>query len=67
MRTISIFSLMGFTRTGIIIPILLIKAIFFYKLLTRRYIFLVMHYEHKGVSESIEFDDRNFSSVGLAE
>ena len=43
------------------------KGNFFYKLLTRRYIFQLMKYEHKGVSESIDFDDMNFSSAGLAE
>ena len=44
---------------GIIIPIP--------KLLTRRYIFQLKKYEHKGISESIDFDNTNFSSVGLAE
>ena len=41
------------------------KYDFFYKLLTRRYIFQLMKYEHKGASESIDSKDRNFSSVGL--
>ena len=46
---------------------LLIKAIVLYKLLSRRYIFQLTKYEHKGVSESTDFDYTNFSSVGLAE
>ena len=57
----------NFTSNGIIIPMLLIKAIFFHKLLTRRYIFQLTKYEHDGVSESIDFDDTKFSSVGFAE
>ena len=52
-----------FTRNGIIIPLLLTKATFF----TRRYVFHLTRYEHKGVSKSIGFDDTTFSSVGLAE
>ena len=57
----------NFMRNGIIIPMLLIKTIFFYKYLPRRYIFQLTKYKHKGVSESIDSDNRNFSSVGLAE
>ena len=56
----------NFTRNGIIIPMLFIKA-FFFKLLTRRYIFHLTKYEHKGTSESIiDFHDTNYSSVDLA-
>ena len=40
---------------------------FFYKLLTRRYIFQLTKYKHKDVSESIDFDDTNISSVSLTE
>ena len=39
---------------------------FFYKLLTRRYIFQLTKYKHKDVRESIDFDDTNISSVGLS-
>ena len=35
------------------------------KLITRMHIFQLMKYKHKGVSDSINFDDTNFSSVGL--
>ena len=38
---------------------LLIRAMF-YKLLTRRYIFKLTMYEHEGVSENNDSDDRNF-------
>ena len=41
---------------------LLIMA-FFKKSLTKRYIFQFTKYENKGVSESIDSDNRNFSSV----
>ena len=34
-----------------------------FKSLTKRYIFQLTKCEHKGVSESINSDDRNFSSV----
>ena len=37
------------------------------KAFTRGYIFQLTNYEHKGVSESIDSDDRNFSSAGLVE
>ena len=57
----------NFTRNGIIIPMQLRKGDFFYKLFTRRCIFQLTKYEHKGVSESTEFDDTSFSSVFLAE
>ena len=40
---------------------------FFYTLLTRRYIFQLTKYEHEGVSESIDSDNRNFFFIGLAE
>ena len=53
-------------RNGIIIPMLLIRQ-FFYKLHIRRYIFQLKKYEHKGVTENIDSDDRNFSSIGLEE
>ena len=56
----------NFMRSRIIIPMLLIKAIFFYKLLSRKYIFRLTKCEDKGVSERINSEDRNFSSLGLA-
>ena len=56
-----------FIENGIIIHMLLIKAIFFYKLLTRRYTFQLTKYKHESVSESIDSDDRNFSFVVLTE
>ena len=56
----------NFTLNEILITILLTKAIFL-NLLSGRYIFQLTNYEHKGASESIDFDDTNFSSVGLAE
>ena len=63
-RMISIFSGMGQILCGME---QLLLCDFFYKLLTRRYIFQLTKYEHnKGVSESVDFD-MNFSSVGLAE
>ena len=43
------------------------KANFFYKLLTRRCIFQLTKHELKGVSESFDFEGKNFSSFGLAE
>ena len=42
------------------------KGDFSYKLLTRKYIFQLTRYEHKGISESTDFDDTNFSSAGIA-
>ena len=36
---------------------------FFLELLTRRYIFPFTKYEHKDISESVDFDDRRFSSM----
>ena len=51
-------------RNGIIISVLLIKAIF---LLVTKYIFQLTKYEHKEVRESIESDDKNLSSIGFAE
>ena len=47
---------------GIIIPMLLIME-FFSKSLTKSYIFQFTMYKHTGVSESIDFDNRNFSNV----
>ena len=35
------------------------------KAFTRGYIFQLTNYEHKGVSESIDSDDRNFSSLNI--
>ena len=35
----------------------------FLKSLTKRYIFQLINFEHKGVSESIDSEDRNISSV----
>ena len=46
----------------IINPMLLIMA-FCFKSLAKRYIFQLRKCEHKGVSKSIDSDDRNFSSV----
>ena len=43
------------------------KDDFFNKLLTWRYIFQLVKYKNKGVSEAIDSDDRNLFSVGLAE
>ena len=57
----------NFMWNGIIIPMLLIMALFLKKAFTRGYIFQLTNYEHKGVSESIDSDDRNFSSAGLVE
>ena len=51
-------------RNGIIISVLLIKAIF---LLVNKYIFQLTKYEHKDVRESIESDDKNLSSIGFEE
>ena len=51
-------------RNGIIISVLLIKAIF---LQVNKYIFELTKYEHKGIRESIDFDDKNLSSIGFAE
>ena len=48
-------------RNGIIILTLLGDGIF--KSFTKRYIFQLTKCENKGVSESIDSDDRNFSSV----
>ena len=47
---------------GIIISVLLIKAIF---LLENKYIFQLTKYEHKDVRESTEPDDKNLSSIGF--
>ena len=57
----------NFTPNRIIIPMLLVKAIFFNKLLSRGYIFQLTKYEHQGVSQRIDSDNTNFSSVDLAE
>ena len=67
LRTISIFSWMSqiLHRMEQLFLFCLFRS--FYKLLTRRYIFQLAKYEHKGVSESIDSDDRNFSFVGLLE
>ena len=51
-------------RNGIIISVLLIKAIF---LQVNKYIFQLTKYEHKDVRESVESDDKNLSSIGFAE
>ena len=51
-------------RNGIIISVLLIKAIF---LQVTKYIFQLTKYEHKDVRESIDSDDTNLSSIGFAE
>ena len=59
----------NFTRNGIIILVPLIKAIFFTSYSPERYIVQLTKYEYKGKwhSESIDFGDTNYSSVGLAE
>ena len=54
-------------RNGMIILMLLIKATLFNKLITRRCIFQLTKSERKDVRENIDSDDKNFSSVGLAE
>ena len=51
-------------RNGIIISVLLIKAIF---LQVNKYIFQPTKYEHKDLRESIDSDDTNLSSIGFAE
>ena len=51
-------------RNGIIISVLLIKAIF---LLVNKYIFQLTKYENKDVHVSIESDDKNLSSIGVSE
>ena len=51
-------------RNGIIISVLLIKAIF---LQVNKYIFQLTKYEHKDIRESIESDDNNLSSISFAE
>ena len=48
-------------RNGIITPMLLAMA--FLKTLTKSFIFQLTKCEHKGVSESIDSDERDFSSV----
>ena len=51
-------------RNGIIINMLLVMAfLLLVKSLTKRYIFQLTKCEHKGVRESIDSDDRKFSSV----
>ena len=69
MRTISIFSWTGLILHGKgQLFLCCSKRRFFYKLLTGRYIFQLKKYEQrKGVSESIDFGNMNFSSIGLAE
>ena len=51
----------NFTWNGITITMLLVMA--FLKSFTERYIFQLTKSEHKGVSESIASDERNFFSV----
>ena len=51
-------------RNGIIISVLLIKAIF---LQVNKYIFQLTKYEHRDVPESIESDNKNLSFIGFAE
>ena len=36
----------------------------FLQVTARRYIFQLMKYEHKAVSENSDFDDTNFSAIG---
>ena len=40
---------------------------FSFESLTKRYIFQLTKYEHEGVNENIDSDDKNFSFIGLAE
>ena len=54
MRTISIFSWSG---NGIINFYTVHKGDFFYKLVTRRYIFQLAKYERRGFRKSINFED----------
>ena len=56
----------SFMWNRIIIPMLLIIA-FCFKSLIKKYIFQFTRYEHRGVSKSIDSDDRNFSFIGLVE
>ena len=59
MRTIStLLERVKFYAHGIIISLLLIMA--FFKSLTKKYIFQLTNCEHKGVSESIDSEDRSF-------
>ena len=51
-------------RNGIIISVLVIKAIF---LQVHKYIFQLTKDEQKDVRETIDSDDTNFSSIGCAE
>ena len=50
-------------RNGIIISVLLKKAIF---LQLNKYIFQLTKYEHKDVRESVDSNDTDFSSIGFA-
>ena len=63
MRTISIFSWMGQILCGMEYLFIWCSQWHFLKSLTKRYILQSTKCEHKGVSESIDSDDRNFSSV----
>ena len=51
-------------RNGIVISVLVIKAIF---LQVNKYIFQLTKYEHKDIRESIDSDDSNLSSIDYAE
>ena len=51
-----------FMQNRIIIPMLLIMEVFL-KSFSKRYIFQLTKYEHKDVNESIDFNDRKFSSM----
>ena len=52
-------------RNGIIIYVLLIKAIFFLQVI--KYMYQLTKYEHKDVRESIDSDGTNMSSIGFTE
>ena len=68
MRAISIFSLTDQIlcenlNANLQILFICCSQWFFLKSVTKRYIFQLTKCEHKGISESIDSDDRNFSSV----
>ena len=51
-------------QNEVIISVLLIKTVF---LQANKYIFQLTKYEHKYIHKSIDCDDSNLSSMGLAE
>ena len=64
---ISICSWMGLILWEMVYLFLCCSYEFFWKLLTKKYIVQFTKYEHKGVSEGTDFNDRNFSSVECSE